>query len=76
MAKSNLESAIGRAAADFALVVVEAVKSATLQELIALQQDGVFPAHFDQVEQDRTADYATADDYYSCLGFHCLSSSN
>ncbi|MCP4680030.1 MAG: hypothetical protein GY854_31975 [Deltaproteobacteria bacterium] len=40
MAKSNLEVSIEKAAADFAMVVVGAVKSATLQELIALQAGG------------------------------------
>ena len=40
MARSNLEKAIAEAAQGFALQVVEAVKGATLQELIALQQDG------------------------------------
>ena len=37
MAKSNLEKAVSEAAAKFALEIVEAVKGATLQELIALQ---------------------------------------
>ena len=37
--KNNLEVAIQNAAKDFALQIVEAVKSATLEELIALQAD-------------------------------------
>ncbi len=37
MPKSNLETSISTAAEAFALEVVEAVKEATLQELIALQ---------------------------------------
>jgi hypothetical protein len=40
MARSNLEKAIAEAAQGFALQVIEAVKGATLQELIALQQEG------------------------------------
>ncbi len=36
MSKSNLKSSISEAAEKFALEVVEAVKNATLQELIAL----------------------------------------
>jgi hypothetical protein len=41
MVKSNLEANIKEAADQFALVVVNAVKSATLQELIALQSEAV-----------------------------------
>jgi hypothetical protein len=37
MAKTNLEQAINSAAGKFALEIVEAVKGATLEELIALQ---------------------------------------
>lgn len=40
MARSNLEQAVEAAAQSFALEVIEAVKSATLQELIALQAGG------------------------------------
>ncbi len=40
MAKTDLEKAIAQASESFALKVVEAVKGATLQELIALQGDG------------------------------------
>ena len=38
MAKSGLEKQIEQAAGEFALQIVEAIKSATLQELIALQE--------------------------------------
>ena len=38
MAKTDIEKAISEAAGSFALEIIEAVKSATLQELIALQQ--------------------------------------
>lgn len=41
MAKSNLETAIDQAAADFAMVVIDAVKSSTLQQLIALQESNI-----------------------------------
>ncbi len=37
MAKTDLEIIIQRASADFALFIVDAVKSATLGELVALQ---------------------------------------
>jgi len=37
MPKSTLESAIQKAASDFALTIVEAVKGSTLDELMALQ---------------------------------------
>ena len=37
MPKSKLESAIQKAASDFALTIVEAVKNSTLDELLALQ---------------------------------------
>ncbi len=38
MAKTTLEMAIEKAASDFALVIIDAIKSATLQELMELQQ--------------------------------------
>ena len=38
MAKSGLEKQIEQAAGEFALQIVEAIKNATLQELIALQE--------------------------------------
>lgn len=37
MAKTNLEKSISEAANSFALEIIEAVKNATLQELIAMQ---------------------------------------
>lgn len=37
MSKGNLEGAIEKAASEFSKVIIAAVKSATLQELIALQ---------------------------------------
>ena len=37
MSRTNLENAIQQAANDFALKIIDAVKGATLQELIALQ---------------------------------------
>ena len=40
MPKSNLENSIQQAAGEFALKIVEAVRSATLQELIAMQAEG------------------------------------
>jgi hypothetical protein len=44
MEKSNLEQAIQTAAADFALVVIDAIKAATLQELMALHPAGTAAA--------------------------------
>ena len=41
MAKSSLETQIEQAASAFALQIVEAIKGATLQELIALQEGGL-----------------------------------
>jgi hypothetical protein len=41
MVKSGLEKQIEQAASGFALQIVEAIKSATLQELIALQEGGL-----------------------------------
>ena len=41
MGKSNLEGAIEKAASEFSKVIIAAVKSATLQELMALQAAGV-----------------------------------
>lgn len=38
MAKSKLENAIQKAAAGFSKVIIDAVKAATLQELLALQE--------------------------------------
>ena len=35
-------------------------------EFVAFQQDAVFPAVFDQMEQDRTADDTAADDDHAC----------
>ncbi len=40
MAKTDLEQTIENASNEFALFIINAVKSATLQELIALQSDG------------------------------------
>jgi hypothetical protein len=40
MPKSNLETSISQAAASFALHIVNAVKGATLQELIAMHSEG------------------------------------
>lgn len=44
MAKTTLETAIEKAAGDFALVIIDAIKSATLQELMELQQSTGLPA--------------------------------
>ena len=41
MAKTKLEKAIGEAAGAFAMEIIEAVKGATLEELIALQGGGL-----------------------------------
>ena len=41
MSKSNLETAVAQAAAVFAAQIIDAVRGATLQELMALQGEGV-----------------------------------
>lgn len=43
MPKTSLETAIEKAAAEFALTVVEAVKRSSLEELMALQESSAAP---------------------------------